>query len=143
MRLAGGLRGRLGGTWSWETSGFYNRVAGVDEAFPDVRESRLQSALQRTDASAYNPFGYTFRVQGNAVVADRAYVNPQAVVDSFSEIYAREAWSSIASGDFRAMGRLLQVRGADVMAAVGAEYRVEDLKDLRPPFSGEIGRAHV
>ena len=137
VRLAGGLRGRLGGTWSWETSGFFNRVSGVDEAYPDVRESRLQAALQRTDASAYNPFGYTFRVQGSGVVADRPYVNPQAVVDSFSEIYAREASSSIASGDFRATGRLLQVRGADVMAAVGAEFRAEDLKDLRPPFSGE------
>ena len=137
VRLAGGLRGRLGGTWSWETSGFYNKVSGVDEAYPDVRESRLQAALQRTDAAAYNPFGYTFRVLGNAVVADRPYANPPAVVDSFSEVYAREAGSSIASGDLRATGRLLQVRGADVMAAVGAEFRVEDLDDLRPPFSGE------
>lgn len=137
VRLAGGLRGRLGGTWSWETSGFYNKVSGVDEAYPDVRESRLQAALQRTDAAAYNPFGYTFRVLGNAVVADRPYVNPPAVVDSFSEVYAREAGSSITSGDLRATGRLLQVRGAEVMAAVGAEFRVEDLDDLRPPFSGE------
>ena len=137
VRLAAGLRGRLGGTWTWEGSGFFNEVAGVDEATPDVRESRLQSALQRTDASAYNPFGYTFRVQGNAVVADRPYVNPASVVDSFSAVYAREAWSSITSGDLRATGRLFRLRGADVMAAFGAEFRAEDLKDLRPPFSGE------
>jgi hypothetical protein len=64
VRLAGGLRGRLGGTWSWETSGFYNKVSGVDEAYPDVRESRLQAALQRADAAAYNPFGYTFLLRG-------------------------------------------------------------------------------
>jgi outer membrane receptor protein involved in Fe transport len=136
-RVAGGLRGKLGGTWSWESSAFYNRVAGVDEAFPDVRESKLQQVLQRTDATAYNPFGYTFRVQGNAVVADRPYTNPAAVVDTFAAVYAREAWSSIASGDLRATGRLFQIFGTDVMAAIGGEYREEDLKDLRPPFSGE------
>ncbi len=137
VRLAAGLKGRLGGTWRWETSGFFNEVAGVDEAHPDVRESKLLSALARTDASAYNPFGYTFRVQGNAVVADRPYENPRAVVDSFSETYEREASSTIASGDARATGRLFQIRGTDVLAALGAEYRFEDLKDLRPPFSGE------
>ncbi|MBI5691867.1 MAG: TonB-dependent receptor [Verrucomicrobia bacterium] len=137
VRLAGGLRGRLGGTWRWETSGFFNEVSGLDEAYPDVRESRLQQALARTDAAAYNPFGYTFRVQGGAVVADRPYTNPAAVVDSFSETYRREAWSTIASGDLRTTGRLFQLGGADVLAAIGGEYRFEDLKDLRPPFSGE------
>lgn len=69
IRLAAGLKGRLGGSWSWEGSGFYNRVKGSDEAFRDVRESRLQQVLQRTDANAYNPFGYTFKVENNAVVA--------------------------------------------------------------------------
>ena len=136
-RVAGGFKGRLGRTWNWETSGFYNRVKGVDEAFPDVRESRLRQALQRTDATAYNPFGYTFRVAGNAVAADQPYTNPQAVVDSFSEVYARTATSYIASGDVRVSGRLLTLWNRDIMAAAGGEYRVEDLKDRRPPFSGE------
>ena len=137
VRVAGGLKGKLGQTWTWETSGFYNEVKGVDEAFPDVRESKLQQALQRTDATAYNPFGYTFRVQGGSVVANQPYTNPQSVVGSFSEIYARTAWSSIASGDLRATGRLIRLWGRDIMAAAGGEYRVEDLKDVRPPFSGE------
>ena len=136
-RLAAGLKGRLGGTWTWETSGFYNRVKGVDEAFPDVRESLLAKALDRTDANAYNPFGYTFKVAGGAVVVDRPYTNPKAVVDSFSEVYIRNAWSRIISGDLRTTGRLFQLWAGDVMAAIGAEYRFEDLKDLRPPFSGE------
>jgi outer membrane receptor protein involved in Fe transport len=137
VRVAGGLRGKLGQTWTWESSGFYNEVKGVDEAYPDVRESKLQQALQRTDATAFNPFGYTFKVQNGAVVADQPYKNPRSVVDSFSEVYARKAWSSIASGDLRATGRLFTLWGGDVMAAAGGEYRFEDLKDLRPPFSGE------
>lgn len=137
VRFSTGLRGRLGETWQWETSGFYNRVKGVDEAYPNVRESLLQQSLLRTDASAFNPFGYTFRVQGNAVVADRPYTNPSAVVDSFSDVFARNAQSYIASGDLRATGRLFQWWGGEVQVALGTEYRVEDLKDLRPPFSGE------
>jgi iron complex outermembrane receptor protein len=137
VRLAGGLKGRLGQTWNWESSGFYNRVKGVDEAVPDVRESKLQQALQRTDATAYNPFGYTFRIENNAVVADRPYTNAPAVVDSFSETYARTATSYIASGDLRLSGRLFTLWQRDIMVAAGGEYRVEDLEDLRPPFSGE------
>lgn len=137
IRLAGGLRGKFGDTWTWETSGFYNQVKGNDEAFPDVRESLLQQSLLRTDANAFNPFGYTFKVQGGAVVADQPYTNPMAVIDSFSDTFARSAESYIASGDFRTTGRLFTLWGADVMVAAGLEHRLEDLKDLRPPFSGE------
>lgn len=137
-RIVGGLRGRFGeASWEWESSLFYNEVSGEDGAFPDVRESLLQAAIARTDASAFNPFGYTFRVANGAVVADRPYVNPQAVVDSFSEVFARSARSYIASGDLRATGTLFDLWGAEVKAAVGAEYRREDLRDVRPPFSGE------
>ncbi len=137
VRLTGGLRGKLGETWTWETSAFYNQVKGRDAAFPDVRESLLQKTLQRTDASAFNPFGYTFKVVGGAVVADKPYTNPASVVDSFAETFARNARSSISSGDLRAAGRLFSFWGIDAQAAAGLEYRREDLKDLRPPFSGE------
>jgi iron complex outermembrane recepter protein len=137
VRFAAGLRGKLGDTWTWETSGFYNQVNGDDQAFPDVRESLLQAALARTDASAYNPFGYTFRVANNAVVANQPYTNPAATVDSFASIYARKAEASIASGDLRLTGRLLKWWGGDIMASVGAEYRSDELADKRPPFSGE------
>jgi outer membrane receptor protein involved in Fe transport len=137
VRLSAGLRGKLGDSWTWETSAFYNRVKGEDEAYPDVRESLLQAALARTGTDAYNPFGYTFKVGNGAVVADQPYENPAAVVDSFAAVFARNATSEIASGDLRATGRVFRLWGNDVMAALGGEYRTEDLKDLRPPFSGE------
>lgn len=136
-RIAAGLRGKLGETWEWESSVFYNEVNGEDGAFPDVRESKLQAAIGRTDTSAYNPFGYTFRVAGNAVVADQPYTNPSAVVDSFTDVFSRSATSSIASIDARATGRLFSLWGLDVMTAVGVEHRKEKLRDIRPPFSGE------
>ncbi|MDP1930804.1 MAG: TonB-dependent receptor [Gammaproteobacteria bacterium] len=137
LRLATGLKGTLGETWNWETSLFYNEVNGNDEATPDVRESLLQAAIGRTDANAYNPFGYTFKVQNGAVVADAPYTNPQAVVDSFSAVFARKAQSYIASADVRANGTLFSWWGGDVMAAFGVEHRRETLEDVRPPFSGE------
>lgn len=136
-RIAAGLRGKLGETWEWESSVFYNEVNGEDDAFPDVRESRLQTAIGRTDNNAYNPFGYTFRVAGNAVVADQPYTNPATVVDSFSDVYSRSATSSIASVDARITGQLFELWGSEVMAAFGAEHRKEKLRDIRPPFSGE------
>jgi iron complex outermembrane receptor protein len=137
VRAAAGLKGRLGDTWNWESSAFYNRVKGEDLAFPDVRESFLAQALARTDTNAYNPFGYTFKVQNGAVVADKPYTNPAAVVDSFSSVYARNATSSIASGDLRVTGRVLRWWGGDIMGSFGTEYRKDKLADLRPPFSGE------
>jgi outer membrane receptor protein involved in Fe transport len=138
LRAVVGLEGNFGESgWEWQGSVFYNEVNGQDDANPDVRESLLQAAVARTDASAYNPFGYTFRVQGGAVVADQPYTNPAAVVDSFSAVYARTAQSSITSGELRANGRLFEFRGIEVQAAVGAEFRRETLDDVRPPFSGE------
>ncbi len=137
LRAAIGLKGTLGETWDWETSLFFNEVNGSDEAFPDVRESLLQAAFSRTDESAYNPFGYTFRVEDGAVVADQPYTNAASVVDSFSDVFARSARSQIVSADLRATGQLFTLWGSDVRAAAGVEHRREDLEDVRPPFSGE------
>ena len=137
LRFANGLKGTFGDTWTWETSLFYNQVNGNDEAYPDVRESLLQAAIARTDANAYNPFGYTFRVQNGAVVAAAPYSNPQSVVDSFSAVFAREAQADITSADAKVSGTLFSWWGGDVMAAFGVEHRRENLEDTRPPFSGE------
>ncbi len=137
LRFATGLKGDLSASWNWEASLFYNEVNGNDAAYPDVRESLLQAAIGRTDASAYNPFGYTFQVQNGAVVPAAPYTNPQSVVDSFSAVFGREAQATITSADVRASGDLFSWWGGDVKAAMGAEHRREDLQDLRPPFSGE------
>lgn len=137
IRVTAGLKGKIADSWSWETAAFYNRVRGNDQAENDVRESLFQQTLQRTDATAYNPFGYTFKVQGNAVVADQPYKNPAPVVSAFSRTFGRSAQSYIASFDARATGPVLTLWSGNLMAAVGGEHRKEDLKDLRPPFSGE------
>ena len=137
VRLTAGLKGRLPRDWSWESAAFYNRVRGSDDAKNDVRESLFQAALQRTDATAFNPFGTTFRVANGAVVADKPYTNPSSVIDSFARVFSRNAQSYIASWDAKATGPLFTLWSGEVRSALGTEYRGEDLKDLRPPFSGE------
>jgi iron complex outermembrane recepter protein len=137
-RVVGGLRGQLGeSSWEWESSLFYNEVNGEDGAFPDVRESLLQAAIARTDASAYNPFGYTFRVANGAVVADQPYTNPQGVVDSFSEVFARSARSYIASADLRANGTAVRAVGRRREGRGRRRVSPRGPADVRPPFSGE------
>lgn len=135
-RILAGLKGQLGQTWTWESAIFRNQVKGKDRAHNDVRESLLQQALLRTDASAFNPFGYTFRVENGAVVADQAYTNPESVVESFAAVYGRDAEASITSVDFKTSGRLLRGWAGDIQLAAGGEYREEELEDIRPPFGG-------
>jgi outer membrane receptor protein involved in Fe transport len=138
LRVVAGLRGSFGDTsWKWESSLFYNEVNGEDNASPDVRESKLAAAIAGANGTYFNPFGYTFRVQNGAVVADQPYSNPQSLVDSFSETYRRTAQAYLASVDARASGTLVTFGSIDVQTAIGAEHRKENLEDLRPPFSGE------
>ena len=138
LRLVAGVRGDIGdSTWKWQASAFYNEVNGEDNAYPDVRESRLASAIAGAGGTYFNPFGYTFRVVNNAVVADQPYSNPQALVDSFSATYSRNAKAYLASAGAGASGTLITLGAIDVQAAFGAEHRLEDLDDLRPPFHGE------
>ncbi|MEO6187118.1 MAG: TonB-dependent receptor, partial [Steroidobacteraceae bacterium] len=142
LRFVAGVRGDIGdSTWKWQASAFYNEVNGEDNAYPDVRESRLAAAIAGTTAGAagtyFNPFGYTFRVVNNAVVSDQTYANPQVLVDSFSDTYSRNAKSYLASAETRASGTLITLGEMDLQAAFGVEHRREDLEDLRPAFHGE------
>ena len=137
VRVTAGLKGKVTRDWTWETAGFYNRVRGRDDGNPDVRESLFQQSLARTDATAFNPFGYTFKVVNGAVVVDQPYKNPTSVIDSFARLFSRNAQSYIASWDAHATGPVISLWSGELRAALGTEYRREDLKDLRPPFSGE------
>ncbi|HYC70522.1 MAG TPA: TonB-dependent receptor [Opitutaceae bacterium] len=137
-RLTGGLRGKLADTWSWESAALYTLAATRDEEARTTRESLFQDALNQTSpATAYNPFGYTFAVQGGALVVAAPYANPRSVIDTFQRSFVREGETSIASWDFRATGDALTLWGGNkATAAVGAEYRHETYSDERPPFAG-------
>jgi iron complex outermembrane receptor protein len=107
-RAVGGLRGKVGQTWSWETGLLYSWARSVDETATGFRESLLGQALARTDATAFNPFGYTFKVAGGSVIADQAYRNPSSVLSTIMRRQTRTGETSIASIDARASGELFQ-----------------------------------
>jgi iron complex outermembrane receptor protein len=131
-----GLRGKFFDGWSWETGALYTRAYTSDISSNAVRESALQAALQRTDATAFNPFGYTFKVSGNAVVPDQKFTNPKSVTDTFVQTWRREGFSAITSGDLRVSGPIFSYWGNTVSLALGGEGRREQFIDKRPAFSG-------
>ncbi|MBI5688514.1 MAG: TonB-dependent receptor [Verrucomicrobia bacterium] len=135
-RVVGGLRGKLGGDWTWDSAALYTRAYSSDISPHGVRESLFGAALRRTDATAFNPFGYTFRVAGNAVVADRPFTNPRSVFDTFVQAWRRDGSTAITSADLRTAGPLFRYWGNTVTLAAGGEFRIEEFRDQRAPFVG-------
>lgn len=136
FRIVGGLRGKLAHDWNWEAAGLYSRAAATDSANNSGRESLFQQALMKTDATAYNPFGYTFKVQNGAIVPDQVYVNPASALTSWIQPYLHDGATTLESGDVRASGPLMKLWGNTISLAVGGEARREAYTDTRPPFAG-------
>lgn len=136
FRAVAGLRGTIFQGWNWETAGLYSRAAATDISYNAGRESLFQQALMKTDATAYNPFGYTFKVSNGAVVADKPYTNPEAALSSWVQPWRHDGTTSLLSGDFRATGPLMTLWGNTISLAVGGEGRREDYTDTRPPYAG-------
>jgi outer membrane receptor protein involved in Fe transport len=134
-RLVGGLGGTFGkSTWSWETAAMLSGVRATDFATNSVRDSYLRAAALRTDATAWNPFGYTFKVQNGAVVADQPYTNPKAVRDYYTVSANRFGHSRMASYDVRANGQVVDYWAGSLSASAGGEWRYESKEDHKDPF---------
>jgi outer membrane receptor protein involved in Fe transport len=135
-RGVAGLRGKFLTDWTWESAALYTRAYTADVSNNAARESLFQRALQRTDNTAFNPFGYTFKVAGTAIVPDQPYTNPQSVLDTFVQKWRHDGFSAITSLDTRVAGPLFRYWGNTVSLAAGAEYRHEQYLDLRPAYVG-------
>ncbi len=136
-RVLGGIRGVIADKWNWEAAALHSYSYAIDSNTPHVRESLLHQALARTTPdSAYNPFGYTFRVEGNAVVVDQPHENLPGVYESFMQEWKRYGNSTLTSVDARIAGPVLSIWSGDIAMAFGAEYRIEKYEDFRPPFAG-------
>lgn len=135
-RAVAGLRGKIANEWTWETAALYTRAYTGDVSNNAVRESFFDRALLRTDATAFNPFGYTFKVSGTAVVPDQPYTNPKSVLDTFVQTWRHDGFSALTSFDARAAGPIFHYAGNTVSLAVGGEYRHEQYLDLRPAYAG-------
>jgi len=136
LRTVGGLRGSTFADFEWESAALYSRAWTRDEEFNNIRHSRLQSALLRSDATAFNPFGYTFRNAGGVIQVDQPYTNPATVVDPLTDVFIRAGRTELATWDAKINGTLFDFFGGRVGSASGVEYRWESYKDWRPAFAG-------
>ncbi|MBL9189581.1 MAG: TonB-dependent receptor [Opitutaceae bacterium] len=138
-RALAGLRGKLGTGWEWESAVMWGGAYTHDFENRNIRESKLAAALQSSDpATAYNPFGYTFRIDPATqfITIDRPYSNREDLMTSMTDEYHREAWTGLGIWDFKANGKIWELFGNDVAAAAGVEARYETYKFRTPPYAG-------
>lgn len=139
FRATAGLRGKLGNRWEWESGLLYGGAHTKDMENNSIRESRLAEALQSSNAAtAYNPFGFTFRVNPttNLIEIDRPYSNSASVMQTMIGEYERSAWTGLGIADYKMNGPLFELFSNDVSAAVGVEARYETYKFRMPPYAG-------
>jgi iron complex outermembrane receptor protein len=137
-RVVVGLRGKLSGSWSWESALLWSSARVIEYEAGTTRKSLLVSALNQTDpAKAFNPFTRTFAVQNGALVVTGPFTNPDSVTSTFRSPFVRNGITKLGSGDFHASGDVLPLWGGNVIgAAFGGEFRYESYDDYRPPYAG-------
>lgn len=128
-RFLAGIKGDAFG-WDWDSAVLYNEATVKDAA--DGVDSRLfQEALNRTDASAYNPF-----CGGDPLnpTVGAAMCNSQETIDSFMITQVRENKTTLALADFKiSKPDLLSIWSGDIGVAAGIEFRRETYHDDRDP----------
>lgn len=124
-RVLLGLRGWTEGGWNWETALLYSRARSKDTQQGGLTDAFIE-AVNRTDASAYNPFSggdpASIRV-GDATPYDTS---------SFIGEATREGTAELALWDFK-INRpdVITWYAGDIGLAAGVEYRYESREDDR------------
>ena len=133
-----GLRGRLSGSWSWESALLWSAARGIEYEAGSTRRSLLAAAINQSDPTkAFNPFTRNFAVQNGALVVTGDYKNPVSLTSTFQEPFIRNGITKLGSGDFRASGDVLHIWGGNTIGgAFGGEFRYEGFDDFRPPYAG-------
>ncbi|QVM85310.1 TonB-dependent receptor domain-containing protein [Novosphingobium decolorationis] len=120
FRLLGGFRGAWG-NWDWDTAGLYSEATTKDVTFDRISNTLFSQALNRTDASGYNPFNGGDLANPNW---GDASINSPETIDSFLVDVSRYAKTTLALADFKVSnGSLLSLPGGDVGIALGVEWR--------------------
>ncbi|MES2693563.1 MAG: TonB-dependent receptor plug domain-containing protein, partial [Verrucomicrobiota bacterium] len=136
-RLLGGLRGKLGSTWEWESALTASGAQSHEFEHFQVRESKLRQALNRTDATAFNPFPVTFRIVNNQITVDRPFENPTSVVDPLYGDEDRMGRTNLFIWDAKVNGQIGRFfTGGPIGVASGVELRYETYSDKRMTYVG-------
>lgn len=137
FRALGGLRGRFGEGWQWESGAMYSGARSHETEENIFRESLLRRALNRTDSTAYNPFPATFKIENDLVVVDQLYINPDTVTEPMYDTDNRYGETELLTWDLKADGELWRLfEGGRIKIAGGTEVRWESYDSWKAPFAG-------
>jgi len=133
FRIVTGLRGDLWG-WDFDTGFLYSQANTTDLTRDRVSNTLVQDAINRTDATAYNPFnGGCFPGEFGTNTLD-CTPNPQSVIDDITIDVFREGETTLALADFKVSNpSILELPGGGVGVATGIEFRRETFIDDRDP----------
>lgn len=136
-RLLSGLRGKIGRSWEWESALVASAAQTHEYEHFQVRESFLRRALARTDATAFNPFPVTFKIVNNQIVVDKAFTNPNSVIDPLYDDEDRMGQTGLYMWDAKINGRVGRLfSGGEIGVATGVEVRYETYADKRATYVG-------
>ncbi|PZR34308.1 TonB-dependent receptor [Caulobacter segnis] len=127
-RLLGGLKGAWNG-WKWDSALLYSKARTKDMTHNAISNTLFQQALNRTDATAYNPFN-----GGNLENYSLGDTTPNSrdTINSFLINVYRISETSLALADFKVSKKdLFRLPGGDVGVAAGVEWRRETYDDDR------------
>ncbi len=133
-RLVLGMRGNIG-DWDYDTGLLYAQANTTDLTRNRISNTLVQNAINRTDATAYNPFnGGCFPGQGLGPNVQDCTPNPQSVIDDITIDVFREGETTLALADFKVSNNsVFELPGGGVGLAAGIEGRRETFKDDRDP----------
>jgi iron complex outermembrane receptor protein len=127
-RLLGGLKGVWNG-WKWDSALLYSEARTKDMTHNAISNTLFQQAVNRTDASAYNPFNGGNL--DNYSLGDTTLSNRDTLNSFLINVY-RISKTSLALGDFKVSKKdLFRLPGGDVGFAAGIEWRRETYEDDR------------
>ena len=128
FRVLGGFRGNWG-EWDFDTAILYSEATTNDSTANRISLSLFQQAINRTDATAYNPFagGSLTDLAGTTAPA-----NSEATIDSFRINVTRDNKSTLFLTDFKlSNANIFSLPAGDVGFATGVEARREGFFDDR------------
>lgn len=129
-RLLAGLRGYAAG-FDYDMGLLYSQANSNDLTRNRISTSLFQEAINRTDATAYNPFnGGCFDNPNNGDCTP----SNAATIDDFRIDVFRKGETTLALADFKlSKADLLTLPGGDLGIATGVEFRRETFDDDRDP----------
>ena len=120
-RIVGGVKGKVGRTWTWDASYLYNRsISHNDLVSGWLSQAAVNAALADTNpATALNLFT-------NGKISN----NP-ATLQKLKSDGKRDAFTELSAFDAKATGELVSLSSGAVNLATGAEWREERFRDKR------------